>query len=377
MNRLLTILLLAAGTAYGQINNPPTSVNIVDATATGRAVLTATDAAAAATAVGLGTTNAVTFGTLTAELLQVRVGTNLYVGLADDVSEFWTDVAVNGELSVNDLATFSTNVTVTGNATLSGVDNFAPSQTASSGASLMTRDLTDTRMVDYIMHAPNRFRNLTYAMASHISGPGAAVHAGPISEGRINVRIVNGSTNSFASVKVNRQGPWNGLEGSFGVDWSRPMSLVVMGSKEQTTNNVTRAFLVFGAAGGDSDLPTNGHWVALNWVNSTNAEVLVSKAGVVTTNATVITTSRNPAGFGLWIDHKTNGTGDIYYAERTSIPSAALQKPTNATVTYSNGPMVISTNQTSLTFGLVGLSTNVWGGNFEIVGLNNAVFFAP
>ena len=359
MNRLLTILLLAVGTAYGQIANPPTSVNIVDATATGRAVLTATDAAAAATAVGLGTTNAVTFGTLTAELLQVRVGTNLYVGLADDVSEFWTDVAVNG------------------NATLSGVDNFAPSQTASSGASLMTRDLTDTRMVDYIMHAPNRFRNLTYAMASHISGPGAAVHAGPISEGRINVRIVNGSTNSFASVKVNRQGPWNGLEGSFGVDWSRPMSLVVMGSKEQTTNNVTRAFLVFGAAGGDSDLPTNGHWVALNWVNSTNAEVLVSKAGVVTTNATVITTSRNPAGFGLWIDHKTNGTGDIYYAERTSIPSAALQKPTNATVTYSNGPMVISTNQTSLTFGLVGLSTNVWGGNFEIVGLNNAVFFAP
>ena len=70
---------------------------------------------------GLGATNAVTFGTLTAELLQVILGTNLYVGLADDVSEFWTDVAVNG------------------NATLNGVDNLAPSQTASSGASLMTR----------------------------------------------------------------------------------------------------------------------------------------------------------------------------------------------------------------------------------------------
>ena len=127
MNRLLTILLLAAGTAYGQINNPPTSVNIVDATATGRAVLTATDAAAAATAVGLGTTNAVTFGTLTAELLQVRVGTNLYVGLADDVSEFWTDVAVNGELSVNDLATFSTNVTVNGNLSVGSLTTTTPS----------------------------------------------------------------------------------------------------------------------------------------------------------------------------------------------------------------------------------------------------------
>jgi hypothetical protein len=99
-NPYALILLVAATTAYGQINNPPTPSSI-----------------------GLGATNAVTFGTLTAELLQVRVGTNLYVGLADDVSEFWTDVAVNG------------------NATLNGVDNLAPSQTASSGSSLMTRDL--------------------------------------------------------------------------------------------------------------------------------------------------------------------------------------------------------------------------------------------
>jgi hypothetical protein len=54
MNRLLTTLLLAAGTAHGQIDNPPTSVNIVDATATGRAVLTATNTAAAQVAI-LGT----------------------------------------------------------------------------------------------------------------------------------------------------------------------------------------------------------------------------------------------------------------------------------------------------------------------------------
>ena len=54
MNRLLTILLLLGATAHGQINNPPTSVNIVDATATGRAVLTATNAAAARTSLDLG-----------------------------------------------------------------------------------------------------------------------------------------------------------------------------------------------------------------------------------------------------------------------------------------------------------------------------------
>ena len=328
--------------------------------------------------------SSVTNGVLGAFYFIVNQATNAVT--ISNVGGITVDGAQNLTLSPNESATLvatgATNASVAArgdlnNVTLTGVDNLATQQTASSASSLMTRELTDTRMVDYIMHAPNRFRNLTYAMASTISGTGTAVHAGPISEGRVNVRIVNGSTNSFASVKVNRQGPWNGLEGSAGVDWSRPMSLVVMGSKEQITDNVTRAFLVFGAGSGDNDLPTNGHWVALNWVNSTNAQVLVSKAGVVTTNATVITTSRNPAGFGVWIDHKTNGTGDIYYAERTSIPSAALQKPTNATVTYSNGPMVISTNQTSLTFGLVGLSTNVWGGGFEIVGLNNAVFFAP
>jgi uncharacterized protein YaiE (UPF0345 family) len=83
-NPYALILLVAATTAYGQINNPPTPSSI-----------------------GLGATNAVTFGTLTAELLQVRVGTNLYVGLADDVSEFWTDVAVNETLSVSGSATFA------------------------------------------------------------------------------------------------------------------------------------------------------------------------------------------------------------------------------------------------------------------------------
>jgi hypothetical protein len=77
MNRLLTILLLLGATAHGQINNPPTSVNIVDSTATGRAVLTATNAAAAATAIGLGTANEVTFN-------RVQVGGAIIT--ADDFS---------------------------------------------------------------------------------------------------------------------------------------------------------------------------------------------------------------------------------------------------------------------------------------------------
>lgn len=61
MKRAMAILLLAAGTAFGQIENPPQSADITDATATGRAVLTAANAAAAATAIGLGANNSVFF----------------------------------------------------------------------------------------------------------------------------------------------------------------------------------------------------------------------------------------------------------------------------------------------------------------------------
>jgi hypothetical protein len=132
MNRLLTILLLLGATAHGQINNPPTSVNIVDATATGRAVLTATNAAAAATAIGLGTANEVTFNRvqvggaiITAEdfsggnfaitaghALTFASGgapgatlTNLGLGAANNVT--FSNITASGTLGVTSNATFS------------------------------------------------------------------------------------------------------------------------------------------------------------------------------------------------------------------------------------------------------------------------------
>jgi hypothetical protein len=167
MNRLLFILLLAAGTAYGQINNPPTSVNIVDSTATGRAVLTATNAAAAREAIGLASTNQVVFSNVVAGRIQSHVssalntldlenaalfnGTNTVFGWGStDVTfavpiDFTSDnvaatTRTNLGLGATNDVTFS-NITATGNATLNGVGNTAPSQTASSGSSLMTRDL--------------------------------------------------------------------------------------------------------------------------------------------------------------------------------------------------------------------------------------------
>ena len=170
MNRLLTILLLLGATAHGQINNPPTSVNIVDSTATGRAVLTATNAAAAATAIGLGTTNYVGFGgvEILGDELQINgasINSVAFGGKLDFEERRFSDgVSTVFEYSTNSFAvtpnaTFSTNVTVggtlavTGNATLNGVDNLAPSQTASSGSSLMTRDLSDDHYLGEMWNA--------------------------------------------------------------------------------------------------------------------------------------------------------------------------------------------------------------------------------
>jgi hypothetical protein len=209
MKRLLTILLLlAAATAHGQINNPPTSVNIVDSTATGRAVLTATNAAAARTAIGLGATDNVTFSNITATgTLGVSntatFATNVGIGIINPINALHvsrnavgyaasdaqitvggsTDTAkkliigynTTDNFSFLESAHFGVAVTplslnpsggnvgigtttpnaklavngtmnVTGNATLNGVNNTAPSQTASSASSLMTRDLVETEM---------------------------------------------------------------------------------------------------------------------------------------------------------------------------------------------------------------------------------------
>jgi hypothetical protein len=63
---------------------------------------------------GLGTADAVTFQSLIADQLQVLVGTNIYVNLAEDVSEFYVPLQLENELAVVGAATFSTNVTVGG-----------------------------------------------------------------------------------------------------------------------------------------------------------------------------------------------------------------------------------------------------------------------
>jgi hypothetical protein len=88
---------------------------------------TAFSAGVARTNLGLSTTDAVTFQSLVADQLQVLIGTNLYVNLADDVSEFFVPLQLEDELAVVGAATFSTNVTVNGNLSVGSLTTTTPS----------------------------------------------------------------------------------------------------------------------------------------------------------------------------------------------------------------------------------------------------------
>jgi hypothetical protein len=257
-------------------------------------------------------------------------------------------------------------VTVTTNGEVSNPTNFW-----SANSNSINAVVSNSANLTSALEAPDRFRNLSHAMASSIVGAGA-IHSSLV-DGRLDVRIVNGDTNARANVRVNRNGPWNGIGGNSGINWGRTFSVSASGGKSMSTNNQNRAFLILGAGVSDNDIPTNGNFVGLQWTNVTNAQVIIGSNSVITTNGNIVTSAA--ADFFLWIDHKTNGTGDIYYAERLSATNAATEKPSVASFSYTNGPTAVSSNtQTSLTFGLVTVISN---SNFDIVGFRNVILYAP
>ena len=75
-------------------------------TTVGNSVFTATNAAAAATAVGLGATNEVTFGSVRSSGLSVSIGTNDYFYAADDMVEVYVPMTIYGTYGIS----FATNV---------------------------------------------------------------------------------------------------------------------------------------------------------------------------------------------------------------------------------------------------------------------------
>jgi hypothetical protein len=134
-------------------------------TTVGNGVFTATNAAVGATALGLGTTNNVTFNNLT------TTGT----------------------------------LTATGNVTLSGVGNTAPSQTASSAASLMTRALSDDRYGAW--ENTSEILNFTGLTAGIVSGGSTTIT--PV---YTTMRVASGG--SYRSIFVVYRGSLTGANGS-------------------------------------------------------------------------------------------------------------------------------------------------------------------
>ena len=365
MNRLLLILLLAAATAHGQINNPPTSVNIVDSTATGRAVLTATNAAAAATAIGLGTTNDVTFSELSVSgggttNPAIKLGNSLTGFSASQSPSTIRTIAggsvlltlFGGGFSVTPLANFSTNVTVggsltaTGNATLNGVNNTMPNATnAASASSLMTRVLTDNNPIQTIgtVRPLGAFGFNTNgggsAAANHAFG-GADVRGGTNTNGYGRASLYRGlnNNNNFTGAGISAQ--------------NMSISFLFAVNDTITTNSVVR--LIVGSGGFQNAAPllapansnalsARGFGVEIARTSTTNVHPSATlRARLFAHDGTNYYTSSYTDDFFAFshqqqfiVNYTTNGTVTL----QTSSSSVAPSRPSATPVlTLTNGP---------------------------------------
>jgi hypothetical protein len=134
MKRLLLILLLlAAAAAHGQIDNPPTSVNILDATTVGRAVLTASNAAAARSAIEVTLTNLSSTPTLTA---LTNTGNSVLGTNSTNTVTVGGNLLVGGSIAVTNAATTRTNLggTTVGNAVFTATNAAAAAASIGLGA---------------------------------------------------------------------------------------------------------------------------------------------------------------------------------------------------------------------------------------------------
>lgn len=107
MKRPLAMLLLGAVSAFGQIDNPPTSTSILDATTVGRAVLTASNAAAARSAIEVELTNLASTPTLTA---LTNTGNTVLGTNSTNTVTVGGNLLVGGALAVTNAATTRTNL---------------------------------------------------------------------------------------------------------------------------------------------------------------------------------------------------------------------------------------------------------------------------
>ena len=147
MNRLLTILLLAAGTAYGQIANPPTTGSIglgPTNDVTFNRVVTTSVGSTTNPAIRIGASNSGFLCTTNGDLYSIVNGSWSIISTDYSINFSRDSYFLNGITVYLDASVGGT-LAVTGNVTMSGVNNTATAQTANSSSSLMTRSLSDAR----------------------------------------------------------------------------------------------------------------------------------------------------------------------------------------------------------------------------------------
>jgi hypothetical protein len=288
MNRLLTILLLAAGTAYGQIDNPPTTFPLpatfsTNVTVTGTATF-ATNVSVAGT-LSVGSLNTATPATWALDSADVASGgfSEFRLTLPDNANViritsstpinrigngrlgafYYLINATTNALVINSgngitiqggsasltlganqaatlVATGATNASVAerGDLTdvaLGGTANTAPSQTASSASSLMTRDLVAQRLPFQLIN----YDPVTSAMGAVTSSNGGS---GTPSVNKFDLR---GGTNTNG-VAVWRASSGNGLglksSGRGNVAWQGRVSVGWSISRILTNSEVRLQF---------------------------------------------------------------------------------------------------------------------------------------
>lgn len=244
--------------------------------------------------------------------------------------------------------------TFTANQTLDGTNNVAPNQTAASGSSLMTRALVESQLTRFYLDTPMGYRDLSFAQEPYNAGTGTASSDAAF-RGRSGATLNVGDATSRGGVRLNRQGPWNGVTGNNGLNWGREFEVCFVGSRFFSSASNVTMFLMLGMASGDTAIAASGSFVGLEWTTATNANLVVAASGAPS-NVTSLTTTASPGQFAFWIVNKGDGTGDIYYAETTNTAGtqAPLVKPATATASWTSGPTGVTSGGHSLTFGMVG-----------------------
>ena len=346
-------------------------------TTVGNSVFTATNAAAAATAIGLGTTNAPIFSNIQLSVfgsggsggfagrnaggLFELYGTNLttsepafygfsgFVNTAFSAGEARTNLGLGATWLTNtDVTNFRTAIglgatnnvtfnelTATGNVTMSGLNNTATAQTASSGASLMTRELTDNNPLWALGSVrpmgAYAFGNSggTAQSAEFVTRGGAYVSTGTNTNGYGRASLYQGINDATA------------LTGQ-GIRFTQSVTASAILSAVPRTNSVVR--LVVGGNGG---VPAAADANALA-VRGFGVEFAVDPSGLkmrlFAHNGTSYTNSDYTAGIAnssqpphhVIISSQTNGVISLYHA--VAVVKSPPRPSTTPLLTLSGGP---------------------------------------